>query len=84
MAILIKDPAADAAIRALAQRTGETLTEAVRKAAEERLARIAPRKGRVDFEKLEKVLARLDSLPRINEHLTDDEIVGYNEEGHFG
>jgi antitoxin VapB len=27
------------------------------------------------------VLAYFDSLPRINEHLTDDELIGYDENG---
>jgi hypothetical protein len=31
--------------------------------------------------KLAEVLSYFDSLPRINEGLTDDEIVGYDEHG---
>jgi len=31
--------------------------------------------------KLAELYAYFDSLPVINEHLTDDEIVGYNESG---
>ena len=37
--------------------------------------------GRVDRAKLAKVLAYFDSFPHINEHLTDDEIIGYDENG---
>jgi hypothetical protein len=40
MAINIKDDATDALARELAQRTGETLTAAVRRAIEERLERV--------------------------------------------
>jgi antitoxin VapB len=40
MGLNIKSPEAEAAIRKLAAATGEGLTEAIRKAAEERLARI--------------------------------------------
>ena len=40
MGINIKSPKTEAAIRALAAATGEGLTEAIRKAAEERLARV--------------------------------------------
>ena len=83
MAILIKDEEADRIVRELAARTGESLTDAVKNAAKLRLAGLPPRKGRVDREGLAKLLAELDALPRINEHLTDDEILGYNDEGHF-
>jgi antitoxin VapB len=83
MAILIKDPEADRVVRELAARTGETLTEAVKNAARQRLDGLAPKRGRIDWEGLAKVQAELDALPKINEHLTDDEIIGYNDEGHF-
>lgn len=83
MAILIKDEEADRIVRELAARTGESLTDAVKNAAKLRLARLPPRKGRVDREGLAKLLAELDALPHINEHLTDDEILGHNDEGHF-
>jgi antitoxin VapB len=83
MAVLIKDPETDGLIRELAKRTGETITEAVKQAARQRLAQFPPKRGRIDREKLAEAQAYFDSLPRINEHLTDDEIVGYNDEGHF-
>lgn len=82
MTVLIKDPAADRVIRELAARTGETITDAVKIAAEERLARLSPPKtGRIDMEKVRKLLAEIDALPKINAHLTDDEIIGYDENG---
>lgn len=83
MGIFIKKPEAEAKIRELAARTGETLTDAIEKAVDERLAKIAPqqRKGRVDRKKLAELLAYFDSLPKTNEHLTDDEIIGYDEYG---
>lgn len=83
MAVLIKDPEADRLVRELAARTGETITEAVRKAAEERLARLPAKKGRIDWAALREGQAYFASLPRLNEGLTDDEILGYNDEGHF-
>jgi antitoxin VapB len=83
MAVLIKDKETDRLIRALAERTGETMTEAVRKAAQERLERLPPRKGRVDHARLMRSIAYFQSLPRANEERSDDEIVGYNDEGHF-
>lgn len=82
MAVLIKDAAADRIIRELASRTGETITEAVKIAAEERLARLPPvSAGRIDMEKVRALLAKIDALPKINTHLTDDEIIGYDENG---
>jgi antitoxin VapB len=81
MAVLIKDAEADRIIRELAARTGETITEAVKIAAAERLTRLPPQRGRIDKAKLEQTLARIRSYPRINDHLTDDEIIGYDENG---
>ena len=83
MGVFIKKPEAEAKIRELAARTGETLTDAIERAVDERLARLDPpkRKGRVDREKLAKILAYFDSLPKQNEHLSDDEVVGYDEHG---
>lgn len=84
MGVFIRKPEAEAKIRELAARTGESLTEAIERSVEERLARlpaIARKKGRVDRKKLAEVLAYFDSLPKINEDLTDNEIVGYDDNG---
>jgi antitoxin VapB len=83
MGVIIKNAATEAKIRKLAKRTGETLTQAVERAVDERLARTAPerRTGRVDRAKLANVLAYFRSLPKQNEHLTDDEIIGYGPDG---
>jgi len=63
---------------------GETLTDAVEKAVDQRLVRLAAKRGRIDREKLAAAQAYFDALPRMNEHLTDDEVIGYNEWGTFG
>ena len=83
MGVIIKNPAAEKKIRRLAKRTGETLTAAVERAVDERLARLPPRtkKGRIDRKKLADVLAYFDALPRANEQLSDEEIIGYDEHG---
>jgi antitoxin VapB len=83
MTILIRSKRVDEKIRKLAKENGESLTEAVEKAVDARLASSAKPRGRVDREGLAKLLAEIDSLPHVNDHLTDDEIIGYNEEGHF-
>ena len=83
MGVIIKNPATEAKIRKLAKRTGETLTAAVERAVDERLDRLRPakRKGRVNREKLAQHLAYFRSLPSINEDLTDEEIIGYDNNG---
>ena len=84
MAVLIRAKRVDRKIRDLAKQNGETLTEAVEKAVDDRLTATAPkRNGRVDRVGLAQLIAEIDALPRRNEHLSDDEIVGYNDEGHF-
>jgi antitoxin VapB len=84
MGILLRNAKTEAKVRKLAKRTGETLTAAIDRAVDERLAKLGPpgrKKGRIDRKKLAEVLAYFDSLPKINEHLSDDEIIGYDEFG---
>jgi antitoxin VapB len=83
MAILIKDKEADELIRLLAARTGESITEAVKTAVRQRLQNVPRSEEEIAERKrrLAEVLAYFDSLPRINEDLTDDEILGYDEHG---
>ena len=45
---------------------------------------VPAKRGRIDREKLAAAQAYFDALPRMNEHLTDDEVIGYNEWGTFG
>jgi antitoxin VapB len=82
MRVLIKKPEAEAKIRELAARTGETLTDAIERAVDDRLAKLGPpqRKGRVDHKKLAGLLAYFDSLP-IDDPRSPDEIIGYDESG---
>ena len=83
MSILIKDTETDRLIRDLAARTGETLTDAVKVAARERLERLPPSsvsKGRIDPDRLERILAKIRSYP-VTDDRTADEILGYDENG---
>ena len=83
MGVFIKKPETEAKIRELAARTGETLTEAIERAVDERLAKLGPppqRKGRVDHKKLAELLAYFDSLP-VDDPRSPDEIIGYDEHG---
>jgi antitoxin VapB len=83
MTVLIKDAEADRLIRELAQRTGESITETVRRAVWERLQRVPLNESEIVARKqrIAELLAYFDSLPRENEHLTNDEILGYDENG---
>ncbi len=82
MPLSIKDPDADRLARALAQRTGETLTEAVINALRERLER-EQRKEQTVASLVEDVMEigrHCASLPLLDERRADD-ILGYDENG---
>jgi antitoxin VapB len=83
MSILVKNPKTEQKIRKLAKRTGETITAAIDRAVDERLARLGPErrtKGRLDRKKVTEILAYFDSLP-VDDSRSPDEIIGYNEYG---
>ncbi|PBC20194.1 PSK operon transcription factor [Mesorhizobium sp. WSM4307] len=81
MALSIKDRETELLARKLAQRTGETITIATKRALEERLRRTgsAARKAAL-LEDLEAIRKRLNALPILDER-TPDEIMGYDENG---
>ncbi len=84
MGILIERPDAEAKIRELASRTGETPSQAVERAVDERLARLPParqQRGRLDRKRLAELHAYFESLPAINEERSDEDIIGYDENG---
>jgi antitoxin VapB len=83
MTVLIRDDETDRLIRELAERTGETMTDAVKQAVRERLRRVPFNESEIAARKrkLAELLAYFDSLPHINAHLSDDEIIGYDENG---
>jgi antitoxin VapB len=83
MGVFIKKPEAEAKIRELAERTCESITDAIERAVEERLQRLGPKekkKGRIDRKKLAELLAYFDSLP-VDDPRSADEIIGYDEHG---
>jgi len=81
MALSIKDPETERLARALAARTGESITVATRRAIEERLKRTGAlaRKAAL-LEDMEAMQRRLSALPILDAR-TADEIVGYDENG---
>ncbi len=84
MAILIKDQEADQLIRTLAERTGESITNAVKHAVRERLQTLPRREAEVAQRKrkLVELIAKCNAIPTVDDR-TPDEIIGYNEMGHF-
>lgn len=81
MAINIKDPETDRAARALARTTGETLTEAVRLAVQERLRReTGRRRAAALHDEIARIQERVALLPVLDDR-PDDEILGYDDAG---
>lgn len=81
MALSIKDAETEQLARALAQRTGESITMATKRALEERLQRLAKVEDDPFFlSDLKDIRLRWAALP-ILDRRTADEIVGYDEHG---
>jgi antitoxin VapB len=77
----IKDPETDNLAREVAKRTGETITDAIRRSLQERLQRLAGRSAApTKRENLYEILNRVDALPQLDSR-SDDEILGYDESG---
>ena len=81
MALNIKDPATEKFVRELAAAAGESVTTAVRRAAEERLQRVRLRRGgRHLAAEILEIGKRCAALPDIDTR-SADEILGYDEHG---
>ena len=81
MTLSIKDPETERLARALAERTGESLTLATRRALEERLRRVGGGARRAALlEDLAEIRRRLSALPVIDPRSADD-IIGYDRNG---
>ncbi|WEZ85828.1 type II toxin-antitoxin system VapB family antitoxin (plasmid) [Rhizobium sp. 32-5/1] len=81
MALSIKDPETEKLARALAARTGETITIATRRALEERLKRMGSNaKKDALMQDMEAMQRRLIALPILDDRSADD-IIGYDENG---
>lgn len=80
MALSIKDPETDRLARALAEATGESLTEAIRRALEERLARETRRSRRGLVAEIRRIQEYVARLPVIDPR-SAEEILGYDEHG---
>lgn len=82
MALSFKDPETDSLARQVASLTGETLTEAVRGALRMRLRDEQLKRGERPWNKakIDALIERYNALP-VFDTRTDDEILGYDENG---
>ena len=81
MALSIKSIEAERLAREIASKTGESLTTAIQKALEERLERLRnQRRSQILASQLDEILRRVDQLPLLDNR-TEDEIIGYDENG---
>jgi antitoxin VapB len=83
MALSLKDPETDRLAREVARLTGESLTEAVRKALAERLERERLRRGEPRKDLVEALTAlslECAALPDFDTR-SPDEIIGYDKNG---
>ena len=81
MGLSIKNQEVEQIARALAQKTGETLTEAILKALRERLERVTGRRRLpVLAEQLDEIAKRCAGLPVLDQR-SESEILGYDAHG---
>src|SRR5437870_11566198 len=83
MALSLKDPETDRLAREVARLTGESLTEAVRKALAERLERERLRRGKPRksiADRLNEIALHCAALPNYDTR-SPDAIIGYDENG---
>jgi antitoxin VapB len=80
MALNIKDPVTDQLARQLARATGETITEATRKALEERLSRVTRRTPDRRGQALREIVERGRRRAVLDDR-TPEEILGYDQHG---
>jgi antitoxin VapB len=81
MALSIKHPEADRLARELVAETGESITDAVIVALEERIARFRGRRAKRHLrDDLTRIQARYQRLPLLDSR-SADEILGYDDRG---
>ena len=81
MALYIKSEKAERLAKAVAKLTGESLTQAVTQALEERLGRLETKTAKKPLvDELLEISRQCAALP-VLDHRTPDEILGYDEDG---
>ena len=86
MALNIKNPETEKLARELAQRRGQGITEAVTEVLRREVERERKKPRRYDIEerlrRIDEIVRRFNELPVLDDR-SPDEIIGYNEHGHF-
>jgi antitoxin VapB len=84
MALHINNPEVEQKVRQMAALTGESITDAIGTAVNERLHRVRNTRGELSDPTVEEVLALVRSfgLQPINQDLSEDEILGYGPHGY--
>ena len=81
MALCIKNDDTERLARQVARETGESLTEAIQKALQERWERLrTKRRSPALTSQVEDLLRRVDALPKLDSR-SEDEILDYDEHG---
>jgi antitoxin VapB len=81
MALSIQNPKAEKLARELASKSGETLTQAIITALEDRLERMRGKRTPIDLtDELLNIADRCSKLPDLDTR-TPDQILGYNNQG---
>jgi antitoxin VapB len=81
MALSIRNPKTEKLARELADESGETITQAITHALEERLERLRGRSTATNLvEELLKISRRCSEIPD-RDHRSADEILGYDSQG---
>ncbi len=80
MSLNIKDPEADRLARELAEKTGESITQAVKTALKEQLRREGAKSPVGLSEQLMDISHRASRLPRKSDR-TPDQVIGYDDRG---
>jgi len=81
MALSIKDLETETLARELARRTGESITEATRRALQDRLRRVVgAKRAPMLLEEMAEIRKRVATLPVLDRR-SPDEILGYDEDG---
>ena len=81
MPISLKSPETERLARTLAEATGESITEAIRRALEERLQRLNNASSFAQYlEPIQRVQQRIRERPVLDARAADD-IIGYGDDG---
>jgi antitoxin VapB len=83
MALSIRNNLAEQLARTIAKETGESITQAIISALQEKLVRLKGKKSITDLKsKILQISNRCSKLPNADKR-TPDEILGYNQDGGF-